>query len=120
MATVADYLAIRDASVTLQTGGDIDWQTDFNLGSAARLDQSMILQWFYVSQENASNLSYRFRINGHNIRTINVTGNFFASIHEILGGSNLVHGENTLEVRIVGGSGRVDVSDIVLWFQRDT
>ncbi|MCE7982049.1 MAG: hypothetical protein DYG89_12705 [Caldilinea sp. CFX5] len=120
MAIVADYLAIRDTEFTLRTGQDIDWQTNFNLGNAARLDQSMILQFFYVSHQNAANLSFRFSINGNAIRTINVTGNFFGSIHEIFNGSNLVHGQNAIEARIVGGTGGVDLSDVVLWFQHET
>lgn len=118
MAIVADYLAIRDSGFRLQVGQDIDWQTNFNLGSAAQLNQRMILQFFYVSAKNASNLSFRFMINGTTIRTINVTGNFFATVHEILGGNVLKHGQNTIEARIVGGTGSVTLSDVVLWFQR--
>ncbi len=56
-------------------------------------------------------------INGTEVRTINVTGNYFATIHEVA--SNVTkNGANALEIRIVGGTGGVTISDIVLFVQR--
>ncbi len=117
MADVADYRVISDGPVTLQTGGDIDHSFSFNLGTAVQHNQHAILQFFYVSGSNAKNLSFRFSINGKAIRTINVTGNFFATIHEVQSGVTR-NNVNDLEVKIVGGTGSVTVSDIVLFVQR--
>jgi hypothetical protein len=76
-----------------------------------------VLQFFYVSSSNANNLSFRFSINEMEVRTINVTGNYFATIHEVA--SNVTkNGANALEIRIVGGTGGVTISDIVLFVQR--
>lgn len=120
MPDVADYVAITDGALNIATGADIDKEVNFNLEPAVRLGQQSILQFFYVSSSNASNLTYRFSINGTEIRTINVTGNFFSTIHEVIGGGVLASGTNTLKAEIVGGSGSVSLSDIVLWVQRST
>jgi|ERR1041384_1669927 hypothetical protein len=116
MPDVADYRVISDGGVTIQTGGDIDHTFTFDLGTAVKHNQSQVLQWFYVSSSNANNLSYRISINGTAVRTINVTGNFFSTIHEIC--ANVTHnGSNECEIKIVGGSGSVTISDIVLFVQ---
>ena len=117
MADVADYRVIRDSAITLQTGGAIDKDFSFNLGTAVKHNQHSVLQFFYVSASNANNLSFRFSINGTTVRTINVNGNHFATIHEVTNNVTKDH-VNELDVKIVGGSGRVDISDIVLWVQR--
>ena len=117
MPDVADYRVISDGSVTLQTGGDIDHTFNFDLGTAVKHNQSGVLQFFYVSGKNANNLSFRFSINGTAVRTINVTGNFFATLHEVV--RNVTkNNANNVEIRIVGGSGAVTISDIVLFVQR--
>ena len=117
MADVADYRVISDGGVNIKTGGDIDQTFNFDLGTGVKHDQYVVLQFFYVSSSNANNLSFRFSINGTEVRTINVTGNYFATIHEVA--SNVTkNGANALEIRIVGGTGGVTVSDIVLFVQR--
>ena len=119
MADVADYRVIRDANFTIQTGGDIDRDFDFNLGTAVQLGQQSILQFFYVSSQNASNLRFRFSINGNSIRTINVTGNSFGTIHEVVGRDVLRGGNNNIVVTIIDGSGSVTISDIVLFVRSE-
>ena len=117
MPDVADYRVISDGGVTIQTGGDIDKSFTFDLGTAVKHSQPAILQFFFVSSKNSDNLSFRFSINGTAVRTINVTGNFFGTIHEVQ--SNVTrNNQNELEVRITGGSGSVTISDIVLFVQR--
>lgn len=118
MADVADYRVIRDNGFTIQTGGDIDRSFDFNLGTAVRHNQRAILQFFYVSSSNASNLSFRFRINGSTVRTINVNGNSFGTVHEVVNSGVTRDNSNEIEARIVGGSGSVTLSDVVLHMQR--
>lgn len=116
MPDVADYRVISDGGVTLQVGGDIDHTFTFDLGTAVRHNQHAILQFFYVSSSNANNLSFRFAINGTAVRTINVTGNHFATIHEVQAGVTR-NNQNELDIRIVGGTGSVTISDIVLFVQ---
>lgn len=119
MPTVADYLILRDAPFTLATGGDIDRQFDFSLDSDVRLNQSMILQFFVVSSQNASSLAFRSTVNGSGVRTIDVNGNFFCTVHEAFPGSVARQGQNQYAVSITSGTGRVEISDVVIWFQRD-
>ncbi len=117
MADVADYRVISDSSVAIQTGGDIDKEFHFDLGDAVKHGQHVVLQFYYVSASNASNLSFRFSINGATVRTTKVTGRHFGTIHEVA--RNVTRdNDNELKVSIVGGSGKVSISDIVLWVQR--
>jgi|SwirhirootsSR3_FD_contig_71_4995962_length_547_multi_3_in_0_out_0_2 hypothetical protein len=118
MADVADYTVISDGGATVQTGGDIDRSFSFNLGTAVQHTQSKILQFFFVSTANANNLSFRLSINGTAVRTINVNGNFFSSIHEVIGSGVTHDNNNDLTLAVVGGTGGVTVSDIVLYSQR--
>ena len=117
MADVADYRVISDGNVTIQTSGDIDRSFTFDLGTGVQHNQPAVLQAFYVSGSNANNLSFRFSINGTAVRTINVNGNHFSTIHEVQSGVTK-NNQNELEVKIVGGSGSVTISDIVLFVQR--
>ena len=119
MAEVTDYCIVRDGPFTLETGGDIDATHSCNAGSAVLPNRKSILQFFYVSSTNASNLSFRLRINGTTIRTINVNGNSFGTVHEVVSSGVLKTGNNEVESRIVGGTGAVTISDIVLFVQRD-
>lgn len=117
MPDVADYRVISDSGVTLQTGGGTHQTFGFDLGTAVKHNQPAILQFFYVSSSNASNLTFRLSLNGTPVRTINVTGNFFATIHEVQSGLTK-NNANQLEVGIVGGTGSVTITDIVLFVQR--
>jgi hypothetical protein len=118
MPDVADYRVISDDSITLQTGGDIDHSFNFDLGTAVQHGQSAVLQFFYITSSNANNLTFRFSINGTLVRTYIANGKLFGTIHEVQAGVTRDNG-NTLDVRIVGGSGSVVISDVVLFVQRE-
>ena len=127
MPAVADYIIVRDPSVTIpQSGSKPFWERkELNFGSGTRFDQRMILQFFYVSSSDADKLEFRFRIRGKNedtwtnIRTIRVTGNSFGTVHEIFNGSAAFPSPSTIQALKVGGSGSVKLSDIIIWIQRD-
>jgi hypothetical protein len=118
MPDIADYRVISDGSITLQTEGDIDHTFDFDLGTAVQHGQSAVLQFFYRTSNNANNLTFRFSINGTPVRTMIVNGNLFGTMHEVQAGVTRDNG-NTLDVRIIGGSGSVEISDVVLFVQRE-
>ncbi|MEM7126606.1 MAG: hypothetical protein AAF702_09790 [Chloroflexota bacterium] len=119
MAIISDFLPLVDNGFNLEVGKDIDRHFAFEFGNAAQLDQKLILQYFYESHQDASNLRLRFRVNGNDIRTMTLNGNSFSTMHEILQGNNFAQGRNTIEAKIVGGDGSVTLSDIVLWFRRN-
>ena len=82
---LAQYSAQRGALTPARervTRRDIDHTFTFDLGTGVKHDQHVVLQFFYVSSSNANNLSFRFSINGTEVRTINVTGNYFATSHQ--------------------------------------
>jgi len=118
MADVADYRVIRDSGLVLQTGDDIDHTIDFDLGTKVQHGQQCVLQWHMESASNASNLTYQLLINDKGARKYTVTGKFFGTMHEVTARGITHDNENKLKVVIVNGSGKVTVSDIVLWVQR--
>ncbi len=119
MPIVGDYRIIRDGAFSLNTAGDIDREFRFGLPGLTRRDFSMILQWVYVSSQNARNLNFRMEVNGQEVRSLTVNGNFFGTMHEVFPGDQ-TREDNEFKARIIGGTGSVDISDVVLFFQRDT
>ena len=120
MGIVANYLPIRDAEVNLATGGDIDWDKDFDLQSRVRLDRKAVLQSRYRTDSNAAGLELRYQINGNDVRTVGAfTGSDNGTVLEIFPGSFLQHGTNNVEVEIVGGTGDVFFSDVLITYKVD-
>jgi hypothetical protein len=120
MADVADYRVIEKADgqpVILRTGGDIDESIPFDLGTDVKHNQFAVLQCFFETTSTANNLSFRFTLNGTDVRTLNVTGREFATIN--VARKNVTRNKNNeLRIRIAGGTGAVTVRDIVLFVQR--
>jgi hypothetical protein len=119
MSDVADYRVIEKKDggpVILRTGGDIDESIPFDLGTDVKHNQFAVLQFFFAAN-NANNLSFRFTLNGTDVRTLNVTGNDSATL--IVARKNVTKNKaNELRIRIAGGTGAVTIRDIVLFVQR--
>jgi hypothetical protein len=117
MADVADYRVISDAGVTLETGGDIDHTFRFDLGTAVKHTQPVILQCLYETR-NTELLMFRLVLNGSGMKQITVRGEAIATMHAVQ--DNVTRpGLNELTVEIREGTGRVKISDIVLFVQRE-
>ena len=121
MPRIADYTIIRDGSFELRTGGDIDQSFAFTVSDTAHLGSRSILAFILDTESNANNLLFRVEINGTHVRTARINGDTFQTIHEVVSANVLQHGSgsNNIDFSIIGGSGDVHFSDVVLWWQRD-
>ena len=120
MADVADFRIIRDSNFTLTTAGagDIDRDFDFNLGTAVQHGQAGLLQCKYSSSAGPLPILVRFRLNGTDLISIPMLGNTAGMVHEVVNTGTTRDNMNNLEIRIIGGTGSVTLSDIILWVQR--
>lgn len=123
MAIVANYKTIRDEQYKLKIGQDIDWHSTFDLDPEVRIDRRMILQFFFKTGPNASNLKLCFKVNGNALRTVGAfDGKHAGDRHEIIPGSYFAHGTNTIVAEIVDPqdvTGSVSFEDVVLWHKVD-
>ena len=128
MATLVDYIVIKDSpfdlspTTTTPHTFDFDLPSDFVQGTGTAkpvlqfvvrgsLDDDYTFQiGFNDPQElqSKSELRYEFK---------NVEATRIFSLHEAVDGSKLKIGSNTIYFRI--NTGKVGFSDVILWFQRN-
>ena len=121
---VADYRVIRDAPVSLSHSGNA--QQSFQFSIPADMPQNSAgCVWWVDRQPGAGNhVDYVVTLNGEDIRPApppfyRVTDPFFYTRHETFSAARLKAGAtNTLEIRVVGGNGTVEISDIILAYKR--
>jgi len=119
MPRIADYTIITDAKFTIQTGGDIDQTFSFSLESGAHLGSRSILAFVLFVDGNAKNLKFAVLVNGLEQLSYSFTGFQINTLHEVIAANLLKQGTNSIEFRIVGGTGKLEFGDVVLWWQRD-
>jgi len=120
MPRIADYAVISDGSVTIQTGGNIDADFNPDLGNEVHLPSRSILSFLVAAQNGANNPQLRVRVNG--VQQLNGTlpdGPFVTTLQELVNANVLQNGVNNFEFAIVGGTGTLNISDVVLHYQRD-
>lgn len=118
MPVIADYSIIRDSSFTIKTGGDIDRSFNFSLPSSLYRDNRSILAFVMDGASNLNNLRLEVLINGTSLRHPVLNQDSLQTLHEVVGSNVLRVGSNTCEFRITSGSGTMNLSDVVLWWQR--
>lgn len=119
MPRIADYTIITDDKFSIQTGGDIDRTVNFSLESGAHLGSRSILAFVLFVDGNAKNLKFEVLINGSGQLSYTFTGFQVNTLHEVIAANLLKQGANSIEFRIVGGTGKLEFGDVVLWWQRD-
>jgi hypothetical protein len=124
MPTLVDYTVIKDQPFELATSGSTPHMFEFELPSSYAVTVSPVLQFVvrgnlsddYIFQvgfndpqelQSKSSLHYEFK---------NVEKSRIYSLHEVVQGSVLKPGTNTIYFRV--SSGKVGFSDVVLWYQR--
>lgn len=126
MATLVDYVVIKDSPFDLATTGSTPHFFDFELPtdyvSSAQpvllfvvrgtLDDDYTFQVGFNDPEelqSKSALRYEFK---------NVGDSRVFSLHEAVDGNRLKPGTNRVYFRV--NTGKVGFSDVILWFQRNT
>lgn len=121
MPRIADYVVVRDSTLTISVPGDPDQQVNgVNLEAGAHLPSSSILSFLVTAQPGANSPQLRVRVNGS--QQLNGTlpdGPFVTALQEVINANVLVAAGNSFEFALVGGSGTLNISDVVLHYQRD-
>ena len=117
MATVSDYVAFGDGQVTLKIGGDIDQTYNFTVPNNINREQPALLTWQFEADGSPNNLKWNWRLNGSQVASFTHGIDRFCALQEIVSGTNLNAGNNTLTATVTGGSGQIKLSDIAVHFQ---
>lgn len=118
MPVVADYSIIRDSSFVIRTGGDIDRTFNFTMPSFLYPSNRAILAYVIDGERNTTNLKVEISINGSVVRHPRFSGDSYKALHEVVAANLLREGSNSIKFRITSGSGPINISDVILWWQR--
>jgi hypothetical protein len=117
MPEVAHYTVVSDATARLTTGGDIDHEyPPFDLTGAITSERSILT--LQLDQASQADLRWSFEINGHQITAPLTRGTFFTAMQEVINAGILKRASNTAKVTLLDGNGQLNVSDVVIHFQR--
>lgn len=127
-ATLADYQVLMDGGFKLDSFGNGEETVDFNPPNDMILNQSgsrPILTFRVDPDQNAdmtvtvSVLKEQSGDGEQLILTLPVQTRDARTVHEVLGGSQLHTGNLQFIFRANGGgSGRVSITDLILWYRR--
>lgn len=121
MATVADYIKFADQAFDLP---EVNGTQNFliNLPNNFNNKISGILT-FMLHINNGKSIKLALGMGAANnvstaksIGHITLSGDYFGTVQQLLGGAPLVNG-NMLYFTRTGGTGTLKVSDVVIWFQ---
>ena len=119
MPRLADYVVLSDSSFTIQTGGDTDRSFNVNLEADAHLASRAILSFMLAAQNGANNPQLLVEVNGG--QQLNGTlqdGPFVTVLHELVNQNVLQVNNNSIRFAIVGGTGTLNISDVILHYRR--
>ncbi len=119
----ATYDVVSDGKVSLAIGQDIDHDFPIGLHAKANVGIRSVLS-FMIDTISSNNLQFRIEIiNGSGVTTSIATYTTSSTVarvfQEVISTNTLTLTGNTLKVRVLGGSGTLEISDIVLLYQRD-
>ena len=121
MATIADYVVIRDTSDTINI--NVEKPYYFSLPSSVETSggsKRPIIAYMYDPSSDANNLSLEVRINGTYIGgNSNINSGLVRAKWEVFSGDILdTVGDNVVGFRVEGDRGNLRISDVFLLFQR--
>jgi hypothetical protein len=120
MPRIADYIA-HSGSGKIIAGGDLDVDFVFGGMNTGGVGSGCVAT-FMVKTENANELKVQLRLGGQEGPVVWSYGpsdsNLTRPFQQVFNGLT-VAGENRLHFRIVGGTGAMSITNVVVWFQRD-
>ena len=123
MPRIADYAVVTDGKFTLQQGGDIDWAGTVSLEGGAHIGSRSILAFSYSVTGPSINLKFEVKIGStpqaQQVVILSLAPQFFSTVHEVIAKDVLTAGANKIEFRILSGPGILQVTDVILFYQRD-
>ena len=119
-ATLADYIVVQDSSFSLRPGEEKTFEFHIpsdrvNSGTSKR----PIVSFFADPSSNAKNLKCEYEINDQEVGHFRYSGGTARGHSEVIRHNDLDTGKNTIQFRVESGEGSVNISDIVIWHQRN-
>jgi hypothetical protein len=119
MANASDYVVVRDNQITLELGADIDETFGFTIPANVDQGERAVITWRFEAEGSPNNLAWNMDLNGTSVISLTHSQDRFAALQEVVPGSALNVGDNDLTVTVTGGTGRIDISDIVVHYRVD-
>ncbi len=121
VVSLADYIVIRDDVFSLRASQERTFAFDVPREIVrSGGSKKPIIAYFADPSNDAKNLKVMVEINDRVISDWGYSGGVGRGHWEVLTHENLNAGvENTIQFRVESGSGSVNISDVILWFQRD-
>ncbi len=117
MANAALYSVITDGVVTLIFGGDIDYETRFDLTQKLDVGVRSVLTGVVVTLQDATNLTFKLEINDVEVKAFPpINGLERFNIQEVVQANLLKVSQNKFNIKLTGGSGSLRFSDVVLLY----
>ena len=119
MSNVATYTVIRDAIFTLSHNEHRSFTFDVANNMIPSKGASQAILSFTYVPHHAHNLDLQVFINGHRREHEHgITENVLYHVSEPFE-SNLLHphGTNKIEFKVAGGSGKLNIQNVVIWYQ---
>ena len=118
MATMADYVVLRDASFTLKKDDEktLPTITLASNVSRGRGQSKPILAYVADPSDDAKDLKYEIWINEKRIETGSFSGGVKRGLWEVF--TFPENNDITIQFKVESGTGKVRFQDVVLWFQR--
>ena len=121
MPVAADFVTFSDGSFDLGggVGADIDRTLTENIGEAPRSGEGGLLTW-NVRREGSGSVSYDVILNGGSRQAgYTVSETNWHSVQEVVSTGKINQGGNAVEFRVTGGSGRLSIGDVTLWYRKN-
>ncbi len=126
MPRVADFITFQDTQfiLSLVFPGDSADRTVFeSIPDVPQFGEGALLTWNALRQANFSNVegnvTYQVRVNGNFVASQTETVTDWHMAQEIIPTNTVQQGDNNVEFRVTLPSGRLFVSDVVLWYRKD-
>ncbi len=118
MPRVANFIQLRDESFTLVVGGDIDRALTRDIVDAPAAGEGAVLTW-NVQREGTGNVTYEVTMNGTLLNTYTVTLGERRAVQEAMDTTTIQQGNNTVVFRVLGGTGTLEIGDVILFYRQD-
>lgn len=122
MPVVANYEFFQDESFPLRIGGDIDRTLESNIPNTPVSGEAAILMWKHWRTGSGS-VTYRVRVNGEDVSNPTISQTVperdFTSLHETINVNKIQQGNNTVEFRVMDGTGTVRIADVVILYRHN-
>ena len=124
MPLAADYAIVRDSTITLHVppppAPGFFESGPFSMPGVDRTLSGILA--FRANPSSNADIKFVITLNGVDIESVPVTfdTNPSRTWHEVVAGAALQANDNRLRIEVrPGGTGTVDLSDIVLWFRKN-